>query len=682
MKKIREFGKIITCCMLSFLLCFSSIGSCLFYCRPVRVEAAAAVGTASVLDWFLTLLAAAGFAYTSSSLADSELQDYLKSLSADINTAANASTIEELQEKLPWLSGVGDENTIESINQELGYMYKSLTDGKSSAAEAYPEVDSSKADKNNIIRMSDWMKNRWNNNMPFGPIGANFVTIKPSVGVELTDRVAVLLSENWPASLPVYGSMRSFFNFLQEHTGEYVSDSSRFFVYIDATWLPDIFLSIVEIPEDVRYIRLTDFAYGFDVSSLKPSSSFKTQRFALSSDKYSLFGNLFGYDNFNIDNASLHGNLINDSEDSVFVLFSDTDNLYLVDGNLQEFTDRGDIVRISESISDSVPTKVVDSNAIIDAVNAALSAGSTNKDYDFSEILNMLSAANDQQHEDNDKQLVQLTLISSLLSSFNDFFIENSKQAAADINKINMSLDKAGQSIVDAVLNINMSDIVNALNKIDMGTLALINTNVSDISLSIPNAVDNLKTALNNLPIGDIANDIASIDTTLKIDINGAFNTLQHGITADIRILSDDINEALNGLGIQNLGANISALLSQILGKVSSIDSTFTYSFDTFDTGGKGFDLINLLHAIFMILFLLLKIFVDCLVFITLIFNIKAEPYFLNDYMIQGLDWLKTTEITGFGVSIHTFLMNLISIIVIFAVVGTLKRHIHRMKIK
>lgn len=687
MKNLRKFMKTITCCMLSIVLCFSSSSSSFFTLKAEAAAVAAGGAAATVFDWFLTLLAAAGFAYTSDTLAQSDFADYLRSLEADINVAANASSIAELQEKIPWLNFDEENDTVAAINEQLGYMHKSLTSGKDSAAEAYPDVDKSKADKNNIIKMSDWIKNKRGGNnplIPLGPIGMNFLQVDSVPGIELTDSVAVFLSENWPAFFPVVGSARSFLSYLQQHSGEYVNDSSRFMIFMSWFTSGTLEIEIVEIPNDVLYLKLPNFDYSKDgVTFSKANGNFKSISFLLNSSEHFVYDpSAFLTMGFNSDNAVLRNNVLDDTDDGVVVLFSSLTGLFLVNSDGSSFAESDYVVKISDSISDTVPSEAINSQKLIDAVNAALEAGKTNKDYDFSAVLSMISAGNEQQHEDNDKQLGQLTLIASLFSGLNDFLQENAKQAALDLDKINISLNNAGKSVVDAVLNIDFSDIVNALNSIDMGTLALINTGVSDISLSIPNAVDSLKAAMENLPIGDIANDIASIGATLKIDITGAFNTLQQGISADIRILSDDINQALEGLGINALGVNISALLSQILGKVSSMDSTINNSFDEFDSGGKGFSLLNLLHAIFMILFLLLKIFIDCLVFITLIFNIKAEPYFLNDYMVQGLEFLKTTEISGFGISIHAFLMNLLSIVVIFAVVGSLKRHIHRMKIK
>lgn len=684
MKNLRKFMKTITCCMLSIVLCFSSSGSSFLTSEVIRVEAAE---TASLLDWFLTLLAAAGFSYTSKGMAETEFGEFITSLEADRNAVANASAIEELQEKIPWLNFDEENATIAALDAQLGYMYESLTSGKEAAAAQYSSVNVQRAGSYLMSKMRYWINERfpYAKTAGLGTIGQALVTVKPSPGVELTDSVAVFLSENWPAFFPVVGSARSFLSYLQQHSGEYVNDSSRFMIFMSWFTSGTLEIEIVEIPNDVLYLKLPNFDYSKDgVTFSKANGNFKSISFLLNSSEHFVFDpSAFLTLGFNSDNAVLRNNVLDDTDDGVVVLFSSLTGLFLVNSDGSSFAESDDVVKISDSISDTVPSEAVESQAIIDAVAAALEAGSATKEYDFAAVLSLISAGNDQQHEDNDKQLIKLSMIETLLSGLVKFLEENSKTTAADVGNIVVSLNKIGDKVTEAVTSFDTTEVTNTLNNINTGTLSLINSNVADIGLSIPAAIDNLRAAVDVLPIDDIAADIESIPKILGIDIANAADAASKSISADIKGLSDSVNDAIDGLGIGSIAIGVNALLERLLDKSESIDSAISSIKPVAEEmDSRGFNLLNLLHAIFMILFLLLKIFIDCLVFITLIFNIKAEPYFLNDYMVQGLEFLKTTEISGFGISIHAFLMNLLSIVVIFAVVGSLKRHIHRMKIK
>lgn len=684
MKNLRKFMKTITCCMLSIVLCFSSSGSSFLTSEVIRVEAAE---TASLLDWFLTLLAAAGFSYTSKGMAETEFGEFITSLEADRNAVANASAIEELQEKIPWLNFDEEDETIAALDAQLGYMYESLTSGKEAAAAQYSSVNVQRAGAYLMSKMRYWINERfpYAKTAGLGTIGQALVTVKPSPGIELTDSVAVFLSENWPAFLSSSGSgVKSLLNHLEAHKNEYVSaDTSRFFILFDTvSYTSCIFLRVVEVPDDVRYIRLSDFSYSVDGQTFFRASNFKSTCFTVLPDAvlYNQYAFVGSYD---FDNASLYGNMLDDHSDGYTLLFNSLEDLFLLDSFGNVIAESDDVVKISDSISDTVPSEAAESQAIIDAVVATLEAGSATKEYDFAAVLSLISAGNDQQHEDNDKQLIKLSMIETLLSGLVKFLEENSKTTAADVGNIVVSLNKIGDKVTEAVTSFDTSEVTNTLNNINTGTLSLINSNVADIGLSIPAAIDNLRAAVDVLPIDDIAAGIESIPKILGIDITNAADAVSKSISADIKGLSDSVDDAIDGLGIGSIAIGVNALLERLLDKSESIDSAVSSIKPVAEEmDPKGFNLLNLLHAIFMILFLLLKIFIDCLVFITLIFNIKAEPYFLNDYMVQGLEFLKTTEITGFGISIHAFLMSLLSIVVIFSVVGTLKRHIHRMKIK
>lgn len=90
--------------------------------------------------------------------------------------------------------------------------------------------------------------------------------------------------------------------------------------------------------------------------------------------------------------------------------------------------------------------------------------------------------------------------------------------------------------------------------------------------------------------------------------------------------------------------------------------------------------LFGILILLIMILLMLLMIFLSCLAFIIMIFRIPATTGFLPEEMVAGLDYLKTLEIPGFGMSVYAFFMALIYIILIFTVIGMLRKNIDKIK--
>ena len=79
----------------------------------------------------------------------------------------------------------------------------------------------------------------------------------------------------------------------------------------------------------------------------------------------------------------------------------------------------------------------------------------------------------------------------------------------------------------------------------------------------------------------------------------------------------------------------------------------------------------NLLYLLFLILFKIIMIFCHCLELLFTIYKVKSYPYFLNNGMIQGIEWLKNVKITGqlLNVSLFDFLYVLVRIVLVFSVV-------------
>lgn len=135
-----------------------------------------------------------------------------------------------------------------------------------------------------------------------------------------------------------------------------------------------------------------------------------------------------------------------------------------------------------------------------------------------------------------------------------------------------------------------------------------------------------------------------------------------------------------------NLQAYLDKILQALLDPVSALQPSGPGGSDPggdSDSGKHTPDLLSLLNGLIlliMILLMLLRIFLHCLQFIVGIFKIEASPGFLPDDMVLGLNYLKTLEITGIGMSVYDFMMGLVYIFMVFGVIKLLRGfafHIH-----
>lgn len=135
-----------------------------------------------------------------------------------------------------------------------------------------------------------------------------------------------------------------------------------------------------------------------------------------------------------------------------------------------------------------------------------------------------------------------------------------------------------------------------------------------------------------------------------------------------------------------NLQAYLDKILQALLDPVSALQPSDPGGSDPGggdDSGKHTPDLLSLLNGLIlliMILLMLLRIFLHCLQFIVGIFKIEASPGFLPDDMVLGLNYLKTLEITGIGMSVYDFMMGLVYIFMVFGVIKLLRGfafHIH-----
>lgn len=160
--------------------------------------------------------------------------------------------------------------------------------------------------------------------------------------------------------------------------------------------------------------------------------------------------------------------------------------------------------------------------------------------------------------------------------------------------------------------------------------------------------------------------------------------------SAMLQVFADPLGAIQSLLGAlpswANLQAYLDKILQALLDPVSALQPSDPGSTDPGggdDSGKHTPDLLSLLNGLIlliMILLMLLRIFLHCLQFIVGIFKIEASSGFLPDDMVLGLNYLKTLEITGIGMSVYDFMMGLIYIFMVFGVIKLLRGfafHIH-----
>lgn len=160
--------------------------------------------------------------------------------------------------------------------------------------------------------------------------------------------------------------------------------------------------------------------------------------------------------------------------------------------------------------------------------------------------------------------------------------------------------------------------------------------------------------------------------------------------SAMLQVFADPLGAIQSLLGAlpswANLQAYLDKILQALLDPVSALQPSGPGGSDPGggdDSGKHTPDLLSLLNGLIlliMILLMLLRIFLHCLQFIVGIFKIEASPGFLPDDMVLGLNYLKTLEITGIGMSVYDFMMGLIYIFMVFGVIKLLRGfafHIH-----
>lgn len=190
--------------------------------------------------------------------------------------------------------------------------------------------------------------------------------------------------------------------------------------------------------------------------------------------------------------------------------------------------------------------------------------------------------------------------------------------------------------------------------------------------------------------IGNLYNGVLRIIEIFPEQVQLVLGNIASLPSAMLQVFADPLGAIQSLLGAlpswANLQAYLDKILQALLDPVSALQPSGPGGSDPggdSDSGKHTPDLLSLLNGLIlliMILLMLLRIFLHCLQFIVGIFKIEASPGFLPDDMVLGLNYLKTLEITGIGMSVYDFMMGLIYIFMVFGVIKLLRGfafHIH-----
>lgn len=676
----RKFNKLLSILFAIFIFNISIFTS---FFRPLTIVKAEAfvptLGASSsgaTLDWFLTILATIGFSYTSNEAASFALTNFANTL--DTLTYADLPDSQKKEIFDAYVKAHPNDNlpiyNAETAAQQMtwveDYIVTWVKSGKAAADKKYNETTAvdfaiMKAYLQNWVDSNSYKNVKWTSGEALGYInGAKF--LKGSVfDGQLNETTAGNIASH-------FGITANHYYYEKGHSNSYIY--SKYNVIGEAYEFP--------------FLR---GSYGnYQVCCYDPAANYCYQTDRIRCYLVNTYTNATGF---------YTG--LRQGADQYFTcdeVFSDLPVFQDSDAAISYFKkDINSIVKISTQELDDIDDVAVPLNP--DDVIAATAAGVYDNDYSgiLSGLRDVISKGNQQAHEDSTANLEKLGLISTLLSDFFDFFKEHTVSLMAVISAISTAISDFGTkildaikaidlslivsaisagvlSLIDAIQAIDLNTVIDAIQAIDLTVLGLINGNVLAILDAIPT----------DLPFDTIINSILSIPQELGIDLTNLGDVLVNvleGIRTDLGTISNPIIDALNALGIGAIAATLTAILEHILSIDGAVTAEKVVEFQ--NPSGKDRSIFRLFYSLIHILILLLKIFLDCLIFITLIFHIPADAGFIsNEYILQGLNFLKTTEITGFGISIYGFLTALVDIIIIFSVVGHLRRNVMRLKIK
>ncbi len=97
------------------------------------------------------------------------------------------------------------------------------------------------------------------------------------------------------------------------------------------------------------------------------------------------------------------------------------------------------------------------------------------------------------------------------------------------------------------------------------------------------------------------------------------------------------------------------------------------------DSGFKNF--LNLFMLTLLIIVLLIILFMNCLRFIVLVFNIPASTALMPADMLKGIEFMKNLQLPLFGVSLYSLLLSCAYFVIFMTIIMTIRRKIDKLHI-
>ena len=315
--------------------------------------------------------------------------------------------------------------------------------------------------------------------------------------------------------------------------------------------------------------------------------------------------------------------------------------------------------------------------------------------------------------------LIYLSSISTGVQDILDWDIE------AWIDGVNTDLghaiDNLGADVLQKLANLpNIDNLGGIIGAALAGSVPL--TRMADAVVNIADKlktwnIDNygeefikaLETAMAALGLGSLSGALGALKDLTGAKLDDVLAKLQElaaslaglKLGTDLDSLSNALKELLTALGlgsllgaVTNIGSMLGTfsfadLMNLIKALPASIVAAITEALPNWKTpeieeseNDSGFhNFLNLFMIGLLIILLLMILFINCLRFIVLVFNVPASSALIHADMLKGIEYMKNLQIPVFGVSLYALLLSCAYFVIFMTVIAAIRRKIDKMHI-
>ena len=210
-----------------------------------------------------------------------------------------------------------------------------------------------------------------------------------------------------------------------------------------------------------------------------------------------------------------------------------------------------------------------------------------------------------------------------------------------------------------------------------------------------------LQTALAALGLGSLAGTIGALKDLTDVrtgdiaerlkNLADAIADLKVGTAVDLESLAAALTGVLAGLGLGELAGSITDVIDLIKALPASIAIAISEKLpgsnnnDNNETeNDSGFtNFLNLFMIMLFIIVMLLILFINCLRFIVLVFNIPAYDGLLNENILRGINYLKEVHLPllGDNLSLYSLLLSCAYFVIFLSVIAVIRKKIDKIHI-